>query len=106
MTKLVQLQYPDEASRTKIIDDLTVLSRNTGQAGHRAVAAFDDEADGFEGVRTNLIQRQVPVGSVIPPSTPPTQATVTNGQVIPITGGSVTLTVAGGAITGGTFTPA
>ena len=28
--KLVQLQYPDTAPRAKVLDDLTVLSRNGG----------------------------------------------------------------------------
>ena len=100
--KLVQLQYPDEASRTKIIDDLTMLSRNIGQAGHRAVAAFNDGAAGFEGIRNDLIQRQVPVGTLSPPN----QATVTSGTPIPVTGGTVVFTVVGGVITGGTFTAA
>ena len=108
MTKIVQLQYPDEAHNRKIVDDLTVLSRNTGQRGHRAVAAFDTEDPAFEGVEKQLIQRAGPLGEVSEPEPPepdPTEATVTNGQAIPITGGTVTLTVAGGVITGGTFEP-
>lgn len=63
--KIIQLQYPDEASLTKILDDLTVLSRNTGQKGHRAVVAFEANP-ALDGLETKLIQRSVPVGTYVP----------------------------------------
>ena len=101
--KVIQLQYPDEASLSKILDDLTVLSRNTGQRGHRASAAFNDA--GLEGLRAQLAQRSVPVGTPVAGPLPGNQAVVTSGASIAITGGSVALTVAGSVVTGGAFTP-
>lgn len=63
--KLVQLQYPDNVPTSKVLDDLTVLSRNSNQQ-HQAAAAFDD-AD-FAGLRTSLIQRAVKTAEVIDPN--------------------------------------
>jgi hypothetical protein len=103
--KLIQLQYPDEAHNRKIIDDLTVLSRNTGQRGHRAVAAFDTEDEALAGVADSLIQRSVPTGATVPQGLSSTEAIVSDGDPIAITGGSVELTVEDGVITGGTYTP-
>lgn len=99
----IQLQYPDQTSDTKIVDDLTILSRATGPVHLRASAAFDDAA--LPGVRAKLVRRIVPVAADVDPDIPANQAVVSNGQAIEITGGSVTFTVAGGVITGGVFTP-
>lgn len=102
--KVIQLQYPDQTHDRKIVDDLTVLSRNTGQAGHRARAAFDDTA--LPGMRTKLVQRSVPLADAVEPGDlPEDQVIVEDGDTIVVTGGSVVVTVAGGAITGGTYTP-
>lgn len=101
--KVIQLQYPDQTHDRKIVDDLTVLSRNTGQAGHRARAAFVDED--FEGMRSKLVQRSVPLADAVEPGDlPENQAIVEDGDTIQVTGGSVVVTVAGGVITGGTYT--
>lgn len=105
MAKIVQLQYPDEVSRAKIIDDLTVLSRNTGQRGHRARVAFDDAAPGFEGIRSHLVRRSVPLADAVEPTDlPENQAIVEDGDTFEVDGGTVTLNVAGGEVTA-TFVP-
>ena len=62
--KLVQLQYPDNVPLSKVLDDLTVLSRNSNPQ-HCAAAAF--AAGDFVGLRTQLVQRAVPVSGTITP---------------------------------------
>lgn len=104
MTTTVQLQYPDQTPPAKVVDDLTVLSRNAGQRQHRAVAAFTDEE--HPGLRAKLLQRLVPMGELIEPEPdplPPTQTVVDNGDTVTVDGATVTLVVAGGELTGGTL---
>ena len=57
--KTIELRYPDAAHLTKVLDDLTVLSRNRGQKGHMPTIAFDFEDDALEGLQTKLQQRGV-----------------------------------------------
>ena len=102
--KLILLQYPDATPDSRIVNDLTELSRGTGNRGQRATASFDD--DSLPGLRTKLAQRSVPLDTETPAALASTQAVVSHNVSIPITGGSVVLTVVGNAITGGTFTPA
>lgn len=103
--KSILLQYPDEASLAKILDDLTVLSRNIGQQGHRATAIFDSETTGLEGLATKCIQRAIPYTDADPGASvlADDQTIVTDGDIFNITGGTVTLDVGGGEVTGGTF---
>lgn len=103
--KIIQLQYPDEASLSKILDDLTVLSRNTGQKGLRAKAAFDTADPALDGLSTKLTQRGVPQAAPVPNGLASTQAVVQAGTPIAITGGEVTFTVVNSEITGGAFDP-
>lgn len=106
MSKKILLVYPDQTSNRKIIDDLTVLSRNNGQKGHRAVATFADDDTALEGVATALVQRSVPHlnAPAAESALSSTQAIVEDGEAIAITGGSVEFTVEDGEITDGTFT--
>ncbi|HEY3434252.1 MAG TPA: hypothetical protein VGK41_01230 [Solirubrobacterales bacterium] len=87
-----------------MLDDLTILAQNLGQRGQRAEAFFDD-AD-FEGMRTTLIQRAVPLAEAgEPQGLADNQVVVTDGDSFDITGGSVELDVVDGEVTGGTYTP-
>src|SRR5690606_3290894 len=104
--RLIQLQYPDEASQTKILDDLTQLQKNIGQSGHRAVIVLDKEGDEvLESIATKLQQRGIATvqgeGGVVLTDD---EVIVEDGDSFEITGGSVSLTVSGGDVTGGTFT--
>ena len=81
--RTIQLQYPDHTSDAKIVDDLTILSRNIGQKHHRAAAAFSDAS--LPGVRTKLAARLVPLAdSVEPEPLPATDAIVSNGGTVPV----------------------
>jgi hypothetical protein len=100
--KVVQLQYPDQTPDSKILDDLTILSRASGPKGLRGVAALGSS---LSGLTTKCQQRQIPLGAPTTGPLPANQAVVTNGAAIQITGGDVTLTVSNNVITGGTFTP-
>lgn len=103
--KLIQLQYPDEAPLTKILDDLTVLSRNVGQKGLRPVVAFDHGDERLDSLATKLNQRQIANTDAGDGQLPDDQAIVEDGVPYAITGGEVQFTIAGNEITGGTFTP-
>lgn len=102
--KLIQLQYPDEASNAKILDDLTQLSRGVGQPGHRPVVGFDHGAAELDGLATKLTQRGIAhVQATGTEGLPSDQAVVEDGVPVAITGGEVTFTVVDNEITGGTF---
>ena len=101
--KLILLQYPDATPDSRIVNDLTELSRGTGNRGQRATASFDDEA--LPGLRTKLAQRSVPLDTETPAALASNQLVVTSGDEFDITGGSVELTVVAGEVTGGTYTP-
>lgn len=103
--KLIQLQYPDEAPLTKILDDITVLAKNNGQKGYRPVVAFDYDAASLTSLQTKLTQRQIATTDAGDGELPDDQAVVEAGIPYAVTGGDVTFTVAGNVITGGTFTP-
>lgn len=101
--KSLLLQYPDATPDSRLVNDLTELSRGTGNRGQRAAVAFSDGS--LPGLRTKLAQRAVPLSTQAFAALASTQAVVSHNVSIPITGGSVVLTVVGNAITGGTFTP-
>ncbi len=105
MTQNVQLQYPDQTPASKILDDLTVLSRNTGQRGHRAAAAIDPaETDLIAKLGSKLLQRAIPTADYQSGGGSPTDATVSNGATLPLqtnggtASGNVTATVAASAV--------
>lgn len=101
--KLILLQYPDATPDSRIVNDLTELSRGTGNRGQRATSAFSDGS--LPGLRTKLAQRSIPLSTQAFAALASTQAVVSHGVAIPVTGGTVTFTVVGNAITGGAFTP-
>lgn len=105
----VQLQYPDETPASKILDDLTVLSRNTGQKGLRGKAAIDPAATNLIAqLGSKLVQRQIPSAAYADDTLPATTAKVNNAAAVtllPATGttpaqGSATAAVAASALTG------
>lgn len=105
MSQIVQLQYPDQTPATKILDDLTVLSRNTGQRGHRAAAAIDPAATALIAtLGSKLVQRAIPTAAYEGGGGAPTDATVSNGDTLPLqtnggtASGNVTATVAASAV--------
>lgn len=81
--RTIQLQYPDQTSDAKIVDDLTLISRASGPSTLRGAAAFSDTV--LPGVRAKLAQRLVPLsGAVVPEPLPATQAIVDNGGTVPV----------------------
>ena len=101
--KLILLQYPDATPDSRIVNDLTELSRGTGNRGQRATASFDD--DSLPGLRTKLAQRSIPLDTDNFAVLASNQLVVTSGDEFAITGGDVELTVVAGEVTGGTYTP-
>lgn len=100
--KSLLLQYPDSTPASRIVNDLTELSRGTGNRGQRPAASFTDED--FPGLRAKLQQRSVPLGTENFATLAADQLVVNDGDSFDITGGSVELTVEDGEVTGGTFT--
>lgn len=54
--KIVELQYPDEASSSKILDDLTEMAANFGRRGH--VPAVFIHAEGVAADISVKLQRR------------------------------------------------
>lgn len=103
--RTIQLQYPDQTSDAKIVDDLTLISRATGPSTLRGAAAFSDAV--LPGVRAKLARRLVPLASaVVPEPLPATQAIVDNGETVPVRNSAgadshnATAVVAGGELSG------
>lgn len=103
--RTIQLQYPDQTSDAKIVDDLTLISRASGPSTLRGAAAFSDAV--LPGVRAKLAQRLVPLsGAVVPEPLPATQAIVSNGGTVPVRNSAgadshnATAVVAAGALSG------
>lgn len=58
--RIVELQYADNTPDSKILDDLTTLSRSGGMAGHRPVAYIDEPAL-LANLRERLTTRRIPL---------------------------------------------
>lgn len=59
--KNIVLQYPDTTPTARILDDLTILSRDSvGPKGSGARVAFDKSDTALAGLETSLTKRGIP----------------------------------------------
>ena len=62
--KNIVLQYPDTTPNARILDDLTILSRESnGPKAAGGAVAFDTADEALEGLEDQLIQRGIPVAA-------------------------------------------
>lgn len=58
--KVITLNYPDSTPNSRILDDLTLLSRDSvGPKGNGATPAFDYDAPALAGLASQLGQRGI-----------------------------------------------
>lgn len=101
MTTRILLEYPSASPVTRVLNDLTELARAEGPGGQQpAISIAGDDPTQVGYVKTRMAQIRKPLADYTPGGDlPATSAVVTNGQVLNVTGGTVTLTVAANVVT-------